>query len=392
MTATRRITLTALAAGIATAGGFLIAPAAQAAPVDTLLRAYDRLVADAEDGLDVVTTATPSADSSLGILTLGTVPARSAAIVRTAFDGSGNGSQSVALRGGALLGARGTNPTNRTWATLSMMPSGFTQTAAASRGLTPATAITELDGRLITSPLAPVDLSTALVLPPNADRADTEWKRVRQSSASGGRTIITAASSDDTCAYPTIKVTVVRNRITATDWTSVCNGVRTRHVSTVTREARITGAKAPRVSEAGAFVAPSAGQSAIWSTIAAAANATAAKPMARIEQRDANGVVQRSVGSTVEGLSDLDAVMRNGNPGTVQATGTSNEGGRTLTTYRITPIAPQTSLATTPGRYQVEELTVVADDTGVIRSITSRNRVPALATPTTSTIVFTPAA
>ena len=396
MKITQRLALTVIAASTVAATGCLVAPAASAAPVDSFTRAYDRLVRDARDGLTVITSATPSDDASLGILTTSTVPGGSTAIVRTAFDGAGNGSQSVTLRGGTLRGSRGVNPTNATFSTFSMMPSGLTPQAIAGRGLTPATAITNVDGRLLWSPLAPVNLKAALgtLLPPDSDTADRTWKKVRVNAGPGGSTVVTATAkaADGSCTYPSIKVIIKKNRIASTDWTSVCRGVRTRYVSTVSREARIEGAKAPRLTEAAVFATPSASQSPLWATISAASNKTAVTPMARIEKRDANGAVQGTISSTILALDHLDAVMAYGNPGTVQATGTATEGGKTLTTYKITPIAPDSSLAPSRGRQSIQELTVVIDNSGVIRSITSKSTTRALATPLISTNVFTPSA
>lgn len=256
--------------------------------------------------------------------------------------------------------------------------------------------ITNVDGRLLWSPLAPVNLNAALgtLLPPNSDTADRTWKKVRVNAGPGGSTVVTATAkaADGSCTYPSIKVVIKNNRIASTDWTSVCRGVRTRYVSTVSREARIEGAKAPRLTEAAVFATPSAGQSPLWATISAASNKTAVTPMARIEKRDANGAVQGTISSTILALDHLDAVMAYGNPGTIQATGTATEGGKTLTTYKITPIAPESSLAPSRGRQSIQELTVVIDNSGVIRSITSKSTTQALATPIISTNVFTPSA
>lgn len=392
-----RTALTATAAA-AVAAVMMGAPPASAAPADTMDRAFDRTIARAEArGVAADTTVRSSLQQNLEGTPV-VVPPRTPVTIRWSSSPEGSSSWKV-TQGRTLLGAAGVNDRDGAWGTLSALAHGGSRTFANSRGLRMTSALTGLDGvwgydgpgGIRPFPGDPWMVDSAgtttlrYLLPMTEGRPSQGWTDVRETRASGGRTIITAkADAGGACSYPRIRVVLKGGVIQSSSWTEKCGAASTSYSTQVTYRPKVAKAPSNAITEDAAFAIPVAGEDPSWPAIAKAvvktANGAGVRP--------GTGNPDTSREAVVLNLMPLYTAMQAGNPGTVEALVAPSD--PPVYSYVITPSAGATSLGTGEDRNPIKkiELTVGAD--GIVRTLTVTQQVPALANPVTSTATFFP--
>ena len=405
-----KVTRTAVAATVAAAVAAVVmgAPPASAAPADTMDLAFDRTIARAEArGVAADTTVRSSLQQNLESTPV-VIPPRTPVTIRWSSSPAGSSSWKV-TQGRTLLGAAGVNDRDGAWGTLSALAHGDARTFAASRGLRMTSALTGLDavwgydgpdgGRPFPGDPWTIDsLGTTTLrylLPATGGRPSQSWTDMRQTRASGGRTIITAkADAGGACSFPRIRVVLKGGVIQSSSWTEKCGAASTSYSTRVTYRPQVTKASSKALTEDAAFAIPVAGEDPSWPAIVKAvlrtANGAGVRPgtgSSDMTDRPSNSSYT-SREAVLLNLMPLYTAMQAGNPGTIE--GLVAPSDPPVYTYVITPSAGATSLGTGEDRNPIKkiELTIGADD--LLRTLTVTQQVPALADPVMSTATFFP--
>lgn len=395
------VTLSAVA--VTMASSVIGAGAVQAAPGGTADAAFDRSVARAEDGGLVVSSIGRSSAAHTVPGTDITVPRRIPVTYRWAESAAGETSWTVSAAN-RLLGGAGVLQSTGPWATLSALESGTAATFAESRGLRMSQALTGInqvwgydgpDGPgyfpgdpwtddTIAHPANPLPY----LLPSTGGSPSETWTSIRETRASGGRTIITAkapAADGYRCTFPSIRITVKGGLIRSSNWTEICDGVTTSYASSATYTSRV--AKPPRgaMTQDAAFAIPVPGQNPNWPSIVNSVAMTAAKSFTSITQTTNLGG-GTTFTSPVDALLPIYTLMKNGNPGDITAlVAASAPAGYE---WSIVPRAGATSLATGQDRSPITAMRISATDGVGISTYSYDQRTPALASTVTTEVAF----
>ncbi len=405
-----KVTRTAVTATVAAAVAAVVmgAPPASAAPADTMDRAFDRTIARAEArGVAADTTVRSSLQQNLESTPV-VIPPRAPVTIRWSSSPAGSSSWKV-TEGGTLLGAAGVNDRDGAWGTLSALAHGNARTFANSRGLRMTSTLTGLDGAWgYDSPDAvrpfPGDpwvidslgaTTLRYLLPLTGGRPSQGWTDMRETRASGGRTIITArADAGGPCSFPRIRVVLKGGVIQSSSWTEKCGAASTSYSTRVTYRPQVAKAPSKAITEDAAFAIPAAGEDRSWPAIVKAvlktANGAGVRPgtgNSDIFDRPSNSSYT-SREAVVLALMPLYTAMQAGNPGSIDELVALSD--PPIYTYVITPSAGASSLGTGEDRNPITkiELTIRAD--GFLGTLTVTQQVPALADPVKSTATFFP--